>query len=51
MEMIYCETCGLPQGLHSNGIEDAFTPESIKLRQKFRDMKKCQCKTKEANPT
>ena len=48
MKIIECKTCGLPLGLCSNGMEDAFSPEAIKLRREFSGMKKCQCKQKEA---
>jgi len=44
MKILYCKNCGKPYGLRSQTIEEAFTKDADKIRQKFRRMKHCDCK-------
>jgi len=42
MRLIECKKCGGPISLRSNGINDAFTPEAIRLRRKYHGkLKEC----------
>lgn len=36
MKLIRCKKCKAPIILRSRGIEDAFTPQAVKLRRKYR---------------